>query len=78
MTTLHITGNTPAAIKFIEYARSLPFVKESAFDRAPGVPATRTELVDELRLVEAEHDPVACIAHSQVIGNLEKQIEGWK
>jgi hypothetical protein len=78
MTTLHIMGDTPAAIKFIEYARTLPFVKESAPDRIQGVPATRAELTDELRLVEAEHDPATCIAHPQVVGKLENQMAEWR
>ncbi len=28
MTTLQIVGNSPAAVKFLEYARTLPFVRE--------------------------------------------------
>ncbi len=78
MTTLHIADNSPAAIKFLEFARTLPFVTEDTFDRIPGVPASLAELGDQLRRVEAEHNPAACIPHAQVVANLEKQIAGLR
>ncbi len=78
MTTLHIADNSPAAIKFLEFARTLPFVKEDTLDRIAGVPASMAELNDQLRRVEAEHDPAACIPHAKVVANLEKQIAEWR
>ncbi len=57
MTTFHITAKTPEALKFIEFARTLPFVEEkktkktttpspdSSLDRIPGLPYTREECI---------------------------------
>lgn len=78
MVTLHIADNSQAATKFLEFARTLPFVKECAVGRVPGVPAAKAELIDELRLVEAEHNPAACIPHAEVMDALEKQLAEWK
>jgi hypothetical protein len=43
----------------------------------PGVASTYAELIEELRRIEAAHDPVACIPHNEVFSDLEKRIAGW-
>jgi hypothetical protein len=65
-------------MKFLEYARTFPFVKEGVSGRIPGAPITRAELIDELNRVEAEHNPAAAISHADVVGDLEKRIAGWR
>ncbi len=55
MTTLIIRENSPEAKKFIEFAKTLPFVEESRdedeeeFERIPGLPYTKEERIASVR-----------------------------
>lgn len=61
MTTFRITSDSPEAIKFIEFARTLPFVEEKksrkspAPDRIPGLAYTREERIASVRRAVDEH-----------------------
>jgi predicted Rossmann-fold nucleotide-binding protein len=44
----------------------------------PGVAGTYEELADELKLVEAKHNPVACISHAEAAKRLGSRISVWK
>jgi hypothetical protein len=52
MTTLRITNNSPQAVRFIEYAKTLPFVEEEKAVR--GMPRTPEELRESVLRAEAE------------------------
>jgi hypothetical protein len=48
MTTLQINANTPDAMRFLEYARTLPFIREKqeeSLERIPGLAYTHEERI---------------------------------
>lgn len=49
-------------------------VDSHAVRRIPGIAKTYEELTDQLKLVEAEHDPTACIPHDEVVKRLGRRI----
>jgi hypothetical protein len=58
--TLQVNADSPAAMKFIEYARSLPFVTEKrttreAFERIPGLPYTHEERIAAVQRAEEDY-----------------------
>jgi hypothetical protein len=61
MTTLQITGNGPEVMKFLGYARTLPFVsekpakEEEAFERIAGLPYTREERIAAIERAEEDY-----------------------
>ncbi len=52
MTTLRITNNSPEAMRFLEYARHLPFVEED--NRIHEVPHTAAELREAVLSAEVD------------------------
>ncbi len=58
MTTLRITNSSPEAMRFLEYARTLPFVEEDGAIRS--LPRTPEELREAVR--QAEED--ICAGHT--------------
>jgi hypothetical protein len=79
MTTLQITSNSPEAINFLGYARTLPFIhenpaKERATELAPPCQFTAEELRGEVdRAVEARKRG-RFISHEE----MGKRIASWR
>ncbi len=85
MTTLHITSDTPEAMRFLEYARTLPFVREKRerrprhaeedlpFERIPGLPYTQEERIASVRKSEEEIAAGRVISHE----DLMKEVRTW-
>ncbi|MDL2251416.1 hypothetical protein LJC12_01035 [Odoribacter sp. OttesenSCG-928-J03] len=56
MITLIINENSPEARRFIEFAKTLPFVRdESAVERIPGLPYTREERIATVHCAEEDY-----------------------
>lgn len=82
MTTLHINDSSPEALKFLENARTLPFVTEErslheeddiSFERIPGLPYTREERLASVRRSEEDFRAGRVISHE----DLMKEVRTW-
>lgn len=74
MTTLIIRDNSPEAKKFIEFAKTLPFVEVSTSDDIPGLPYTREERITAIRETEVDYERgVPGIFHEEVAEKMLKK-----
>ena len=55
MTTLIIHEDSAEARKFIEFAKTLPFVEEEITGRIPGLPYTKEERLAAIRRAEEDY-----------------------
>lgn len=79
MTTLIIRENSPEAKKFIEFAKTLPFVEESTSDDIPGLPYTMEERIAAIREAEVNYERgVPGISHEEVTERMQEKIASWK
>jgi hypothetical protein len=79
MTTLQITGNTPEAMGFLEYARTLPFIREKRTkERAAELtPPCQYTTLEEFRA--AVFEGMEAYRRGDVISqeDLEKEMLTW-
>ena len=79
MTTFRITSDSPEAIKFIEFARTLPYVEEKksrkspAPDRIPGLAYTREERIAAALQGLDDYRAGRVISHE----NMGRLIDSW-
>jgi hypothetical protein len=72
-TTFKVNANSPEAIKFIEFARTLPFVEEKKTKRTHPCQFTVEELRE--RIVKGEEDYAA--GRFVTSAELEKKMASW-
>ncbi len=77
---MQIVGNSPEAINFLEYALTLPFIREEraekqdASERIPGLAYSHRERLADLRQAKESYDAGRYISHEE----MGKHIDGLK
>lgn len=79
MTTLIIQDSSSEAKKFIEFAKTLPFVKEREPECIPGLPYTMEERIAAIHEAETNYKQgVPGISHEEMVDKMQKKMDSWK